>query len=166
VAQGIRLYIWCYVKSSYLPFAAKFKFDSTPMFLLCSHAAMASQRPASWRFPTPKQARAEETARRMRDAAAPARTDEDCWWDAVLSDPRAVTSTPSPARTLGEIRCKMLRVECIRCMRTIEISRSNAVRLFGPHAVWKDVGLDLLARGCEHRSGRLEEDGCWPDFRS
>jgi hypothetical protein len=41
---------------------------------------MAGRRSADWRFPTPKQAKAEETARRMRDAAVPApapKTDED-----------------------------------------------------------------------------------------
>jgi hypothetical protein len=125
--------------------------------------AMASRRPADWRFPTPKQAKAEETA---SDAAAVPRTDEDDWWDAVLSDPRAVTSTPSPARTLGEIRSDLLRVECLRCFRIVEIQRLDAVRLYGPHAIWKDVGHRLLDDGCRHRTGRHEEDGCWPDFRS
>jgi hypothetical protein len=24
----------------------------------------------------------------------------------------------------------------------------------------------LLDDGCQHRSGRHEEDGCWPDWRS
>jgi hypothetical protein len=98
----------------------------------------------------------------MRDSAAPARSDDDCWWDAVLSDPRAVTSTPAQARTLGEIRSDLLRVECLRCFRIVEIQRLDAVRLYGPHAIWKDVGRRLLDDGCEHRSGRHEEDGCWP----
>jgi hypothetical protein len=31
---------------------------------------------------------------------------------------------------------------------------------------WKDVGNRMLADGCEHRTGRVEEDGCWPDFRN
>jgi hypothetical protein len=101
----------------------------------------------------------------MRDAAAAPRTDEDCWWAAVLSDPQAVTPRPAPARILGEIRSDLLRVECLRCVRIVEIKRLDAIKLYGPHAIWKDVGLDLLARGCENRSGRHEEDGCWPDFR-
>jgi hypothetical protein len=68
--------------------------------------------------------------------------------------PRAVTSTPSPARTLGEIRSDLLRVECLRCFRIVEIQRLDAVRLYGPHAVWKDVGYRLLDDGCRHRTGR------------
>jgi hypothetical protein len=128
---------------------------------------MAGRRAAEWRFPTPKQAKAEETARRMRAAAAPAttKTDEECWWDAVLRDPRAETNRPSPARALGEIRSDLLRVECLRCFRTVEIARADAVRLYGADARWKDVGGRLLADGCEIRTGRHEEDGCWPDFR-
>jgi hypothetical protein len=117
-------------------------------------------------IPDTEQSRAEETARRMRDAAAPVRSDEDCWWDAVLSDPRAETPRPSPARTLGDIRGDLLRVECLRCFRIVEIRRDDAVRLFGSDATWKDVGNRMLADGCEHRTGRLEEDGCWPDFRN
>ena len=80
---------------------------------------MASRRCADWRFPTEKQARAEETARRMqaaptgveqpgnrRDALGAARENTgvgrapatpagpcdpmpDAYWDAVLSDPVA-----------------------------------------------------------------------------
>jgi hypothetical protein len=34
----------------------------------------------------------------------------------------------------------------------------------GPHAIWKDVGKRLLDDGCQVRTGRLEEDGCWPRF--
>jgi hypothetical protein len=75
-------------------------------------------------------------------------------------------STPSPARTLGEIRSDLLRVECLRCFRIVEIQRPDAVRLYGPHAIWKDVGHRLLDDGCRHRTGRHEEDGCWPDFKS
>jgi hypothetical protein len=102
----------------------------------------------------------------MRDAAAPARTDEDCWWNAVLSDPRAATPGPSPSRTLGEIRNDLLRVECLRCFRIVEIQRLDAIKLYGPHAVWKDVGGKMLDNGCQQRTGRHEEDGCWPDFRN
>jgi hypothetical protein len=50
---------------------------------------MAGRRCAEWRFPSQKQAKAEDMARR-RGGGAPARSDDDAWWDAVLSDPRAV----------------------------------------------------------------------------
>jgi hypothetical protein len=127
---------------------------------------MASRRPADWRFPTEKQQRAEGTARRMRDAVAPPRSDEDAWWDAVLADPRTATLRPSPAKSLGDIRNELLRVECQRCMRIVEIQRLDAIKLFGPDATWKSVGQKLLDDGCQHRTGRHEEDCCWPDFRN
>jgi hypothetical protein len=44
------------------------------------------------------------------------------------------------------------------------VQRADAVRLYGPRAVWKDVGQHLLDDGCRHRTGFHEEDGCWPDF--
>jgi hypothetical protein len=59
---------------------------------------------------------------------------------------------------------EVLRVECARCSRCVEIRQPDAVRLFGPHAVWKDVAQRLLNEGCRIRTGRHEEDGCWPDF--
>jgi hypothetical protein len=126
---------------------------------------MAGRRAADWRFPTPKQAKAEETARRMREAAAQrlAVDDEAAWWAAVLADPRADSRRPAPARTIGEMRGKLLRVECLRCFRVAQIEREEALRLVG--SLWKDVATHLLADGCQHRTGRHEEDGCWPDFR-
>ncbi|MGY3356266.1 hypothetical protein ACVWZK_002929 [Bradyrhizobium sp. GM0.4] len=81
---------------------------------------MAGRRPADWRFPTQKQQRIEDTAKKIADAQRQreGRTDQDAWWDAVLRDPRAETTRPSPARTLGGIRSELLRVECLRCFRT------------------------------------------------
>jgi hypothetical protein len=40
----------------------------------------------------------------------------------------------------------------------------DAVTLYGPHATWKEVGERLLADGCRIRTGRHEEDGCWPSW--
>jgi hypothetical protein len=37
---------------------------------------------------------------------------------------------------------------------------------YGVHAIWKDVGCKLLDDRCEHRTGRHEEDGCWPSWRA
>jgi outer membrane immunogenic protein len=42
----------------------------------------------------------------------------------------------------------LLRVECLRCFRIVEIQKADAVRLYGPHAVYKDVGQALLNNGC------------------
>jgi hypothetical protein len=129
-----------------------------------------NDRPASWRMPNPKQTEklaAEKTqlpglSEPAPDAAPPAER-----WDSVLSDPRAAGMPwlPIQQRRLSEISRELLRVECLRCFRAVEIQRLDAIRLHGgPHAIWKDVGQVLLDDGCQHRTGRLEEDGCWPDW--
>jgi hypothetical protein len=127
---------------------------------------MAGRRCAEWRFPTEKQQRKEAMERRLRrEPADPARSDDDCWWDAVLSDPRAAApSRPTPDRQLGDIPQARLRVECLRCMRVVDIRRDDAIGLYGAGSIWRSVGQRLLDDDCPHRTGRHEEDGCWPDF--
>jgi hypothetical protein len=95
------------------------------------------------------------------DAALP-----DAYWDALLADPRAAGKPwlPIQQRRLSEIPRELLRVDCSRCGRAVEIRRLDAIRLSGPHATWREAGTRLLADGCRVRTGRLEEDGCWPDF--
>jgi hypothetical protein len=115
--------------------------------------------PASWRMPTAKQM--EKASGRLRppgiDDPPPDGALPQEYWEALLRDPRA-------EMRLSDIPRELLRVKCRRCARTIEIQRLDAVKLFGPHAVWKDVGQRLLDDGCQARTGRLEEDGCWPDW--
>ena len=79
--------------------------------------------------------------------------------------------TPENGRTasirtqrLSEIQQHVLRVACRRCGRIVEIQKADAVRLSGAKAVWKDVGQRLLDNTCQQRTGRHEEDGCWPSF--
>ena len=67
-------------------------------------------------------------------------------------------------RRLSEIPRHLLRVECLRCLRIVEIQKADALKLYGPHAVWKDIGLRLLDNTCQQRTGRHEEDGCWPSW--
>ena len=66
---------------------------------------------------------------------------------------------------LSEFPRELLRVECLRRFRTIEIQRLDAVKLFGSYAVWKDIANRLLDSGCQVRTGSHEDDGCCPDFR-
>lgn len=123
-------------------------------------------------MPTPKQmeklAREAERPKppEAKPAAGPGDPMPDELWDAVLSDPRAAGKPWLPIQQcrLSEIPRHVLRVECLRCFRTVEIQKADAVRYYGPHAVWKDVGQRLLDHTCPHRTGRLEEDGCWPDW--
>ncbi|MET4091032.1 hypothetical protein ABID60_006775 [Bradyrhizobium sp. S3.5.5] len=92
------------------------------------------------------------------------------YWDSLLRDAYADEtsnwrqSNPSGKLRLSQITQHMLRLSCRRCARILEIQRLDAVRLYGPEAVWRDVGLKLLNSTCQQRTGRHEEDGCWPDF--
>jgi hypothetical protein len=128
-----------------------------------------NDRPASWRMPNTKQM---EKLVRERDRLPPSESDPAVdapppeWWDSVLSDPHDARKSwvPIQQRRLSEIPRHLLRVECLRCLRVVEIQKSDAVRLYGPQAVWKDVGNRLLDDGCRQRTGRHEEDGCWPNW--
>jgi hypothetical protein len=65
---------------------------------------------------------------------------------------------------LAEIQRHVLRISCRRCERTVEIQTADAIRLYGGNAVWKQVAQRLLDNMCQQRTGRHEEDGCWPSF--
>jgi hypothetical protein len=40
----------------------------------------------------------------------------------------------------------------------------DAIRLYGADTVWNQAGQRLLDDTCQQRTGRYEEDGCWPSF--
>jgi hypothetical protein len=117
-------------------------------------------------MPTPKQMEklAIEGARKVAaPAAAPDGSLPAEYWDSVLKDPRAGTDgILMRQRMLSQISRHVLRVVCRRCDRTVEIQTADAVRLYGGTAIWKDVAQRLLDDTCQQRTGRLEEDGCWP----
>jgi hypothetical protein len=127
-----------------------------------------SDRPANWRMPAPKQME-KLAAAVVRKIATPATADDPAlpveYWDALLNDPRAAANGLQLwQRPLSEISRHVLRVSCRRCDRTVEIQTADAVRLCGADAIWKHVGQRLLDHTCQQRTGRLEEDGCWPSF--
>jgi hypothetical protein len=128
-------------------------------------------RPANWRMPTPKQMAKLAAAAGRRPCAAPPVGPADEMppehWQAVLADAVADTRPTGSLihkQRLCDIQKHVLRVACHRCGRTIEIQKADAVRLAGAHAVWKGVGQRLLDDTCQRRTGRHEEDGCWPSF--
>jgi hypothetical protein len=129
-----------------------------------------SDQPASWRMPNPKQM--ENLARLMGNEATKAgalgQQDEmpEEYWHTVLNDTSADAKPVgrSAGLRLSELPQHVLRVSCRRCERIVEIQKADAVRLYGRHAIWKEVGQRLLNNTCQSRTGRYEEDGCWPAF--
>ncbi|WP_456709020.1 MULTISPECIES: hypothetical protein [Bradyrhizobium] len=121
-------------------------------------------------MPTPEQMEklAAEAARRPTpSAAAPDAPLPAEYWDSVLKDPRAgATATEIRQRRLSDVQRHVLRVTCRRCERIVEIQTADAVRLYGRSAAWKDVAQRLLDNTCQQRTGRHEEDGCWPAFET
>ncbi|MBR1030305.1 hypothetical protein JQ584_26310 [Bradyrhizobium liaoningense] len=132
-----------------------------------------TDRPASWRMPTPKQMRkmAHDIGRRTSPVRGLA-PDDDLppeYWHALLEDAGADRDQAGPgvagrALRLRQIPQPLLRVGCRRCGRTVEIQKVDAVRLYGPDAIWRHVGQRLLDNTCSQRTGRHEEDGCWPAY--
>jgi hypothetical protein len=129
-----------------------------------------TDRPASWRMPTPRQMEklAGEAARKAPpSAAAPDAPLPAEYWDSLLKDPRAgATSLQIRQRSLSEIQRHVLRVSCRRCERIVEIQTVDAIRLYGGKAIWKTVAQRLLDDTCQQRSGSHEDDGCWPRFET
>jgi hypothetical protein len=130
-----------------------------------------TDRPASWRMPTPKQI--EKLAAVVGRKAPPVgglAPDDDLppeYWESILLDVPADDMRSKPGvrmRRLVDIPQHLLRVSCRRCGRTVEIQKADAARLYGPEAIWRDVGQRLLDNTCTQRTGRHEEDGCWPVF--
>lgn len=130
-------------------------------------------RPACWRMPTPRQMEsiAREVGRKAPATPGPAPSDDLPleYWQALLDDPCADGANPvarASGRTLrlSRIPEHILRVGCRRCARIVEIQKADAIRLYGPDAIWWEVGQRLLDDTCTQRTGRHEEDGCWPKF--
>ena len=89
------------------------------------------------------------------------------YWRAVLDEVEAERGAPGPSirmQRLADIQRHLLRVACRRCGRTVEIQKADATRLYGAETEWKTVGQRLLDNTCTQRTGRHEEDGCWPAF--
>lgn len=129
--------------------------------------------PASWRMPTEKQMeRLGLPIGRKPSQTPPAGPADEMppeYWDSVLDDPYAdarPSGVPIQQRRLSEIPRHVLRVSCRRCDRVVEIQTADAVRLFGRHTTWKEVGTRLLDDGCRRRTGSRDDDGCWPNFET
>ena len=132
-----------------------------------------TDRPASWRMPTPKQMEKLAATVGREPQNTPTSGPRDPmppeYWESMLRDPQAdVGPKPQrlPIRTLrlSEVPQHLLRVTCARCDRIVEIQKADAIRLYGPTILWKDVGQRLLDDTCQIRTGSHVDDGCWPSF--
>ncbi|WP_461317764.1 hypothetical protein [Bradyrhizobium embrapense] len=132
-----------------------------------------TDRPASWRMPSVKhmEKMAAQAAVGRNAPGSPAIGPGDDlpaeYWRALLEDASADArpiANPIAKQRLAEINRHLLRVACRRCGRTVEIQKADAVRLYGRDAIWKAVGQRLLDNTCPQRTGRHEEDGCWPSY--
>ncbi|GAA0004714.1 hypothetical protein [Bradyrhizobium diazoefficiens] len=125
-----------------------------------------TDRPASSRMPTPKQM----AAVGKNAPGQPIGPDDDLpaeYWEALLRDAPADDRRSGAGlrmRRLADLPQHVLRVSCRRCGRIVEVQKADAARLYGPQVLWKDVGQRLLDNTCQVRTGRHEEDGCWPAF--
>ncbi|MDN4987107.1 hypothetical protein QY049_28490 [Bradyrhizobium sp. WYCCWR 13022] len=122
-------------------------------------------------MPNPKQM--EKMAARVAKNGPPARSLAPCddlppeYWQAILADVSADHAPPEPSvrtQRLAGIQRHLLRMACRRCGRTLEVQKVDALRLYGPDAIWAEVGQRLLDNTCTQRTGRHEEDGCWPSY--
>ena len=84
----------------------------------------------------------EAALRRDRTTPYPAPGDPmpDPMWDAVLDDPRAAGKPKQSIQqcALADIKQHVLRVECQRCLRIVEMQKADAIRFYGERAIWKD----------------------------
>jgi hypothetical protein len=125
-----------------------------------------SDRPASWRMPNPKQMEklaADASRITLAEPEAGSEMPEE-YWQAVFADPRLQGSRggrAQPSVAPGQV----LRIDCRRCERLIEIQTDDALRLYGQNVSAGEVGRKVLGSVCEMRTGHHEEDGCWPTVR-
>lgn len=75
-------------------------------------------------------------------APSPADPMPDELWTSLLTDPRAAGKPKPPIQQcrLADIQLHVLRIECSRCSRIVEMQKVDAVRYFGADALWKNVG--------------------------
>lgn len=118
-----------------------------------------SDRPASWRMPTPKQMAAKPGLARMPDLPPE-------YWQALLDDPCADTRpVPSGAALrLSQISQHVLRVNCRRCARIVEIRRPMQCAATDWRLCGRTSDSACWTPRARSAPGGNEEDGCWPSF--
>ena len=77
----------------------------------------------------------------------------------VFTQPGSEAAAPR-RRTAG--RC--MGRHRVRAEIEVPCQTIDAIRLHGADTVWNRAGQRLLDDTCQQRTGRHEEDGCWPSF--
>lgn len=110
--------------------------------------------------------RAEPQRRGSAPDPGPSDPIPDAMSQSLMDDPRAAGEPKQPIHQcrLADIQRHVLRVECSRCSRIVEMQKAEAIRYFGADAIWKNVGQRMLDQTCTNRTGQHEEDGCWPNW--
>lgn len=76
-------------------------------------------------------------------------------------DRSAARSSRESSRRLADTCCGSLAAAAAGSSKC---SRQMPCAYTVPRRFWKDVGQRLLDNTCTQRTGRHEEDGCWPTF--
>lgn len=89
----------------------------------------------------------------------------EAYCDAVLAEPMARSAPGIQVRILRHSEIPRHVLRRLPAMRFIlEIQANDAQKLYGRHAVWKDVGRRLLDDSCQQRTGSHDDNGCWPIY--
>jgi hypothetical protein len=124
-------------------------------------------------MPTPKQMEKLALEATRRQAAPPQAPDADpatrcrtlygtrCW--PILARPADLGCRSSNAGSRKSRATFCVSSACAACASSKSRRRTRSGSM-GQHAIRKDVGQRLLDQTCTNRTGRHEEDGCWPDW--
>ena len=126
-------------------------------------------------MPSPKQMEKLAAAAAVRGNVPPVRTpgpgDEmpPEYWQAVLNDAAGDRGSPWPVPPSGRSGCPIFSGTCCGSPAAAAGGPSRSRRPMpsgwpGPTRSGRTSGSGLLDDTCQQRTGRHEEDGCWPSF--
>lgn len=88
-----------------------------------------------------------------------------CSYAACPIDLQAEPLASNPRASLARVGLSGVPLTCASAA-SLRIQKADAIRLYREDASAGDVARKLLGTVCEMRTGRHEEDGCWPTVRA